>query len=70
MKAVFVVCVTVSLFVIGLIRAIQMLRAVLSFINRRCLRTKLNLKKRYHKSGDEWALVTGASDGIGAEYCK
>jgi short-subunit dehydrogenase len=23
-----------------------------------------------NKDGDSWALVTGASDGMGAEYCR
>jgi len=32
-------------------------------------RQELDLLKRYGGPGT-WALVTGASDGIGAEYCK
>ena len=31
-----------------------------------CLAYRLDLKKRY---GGGWALVTGASDGIGKQYC-
>jgi 17beta-estradiol 17-dehydrogenase / very-long-chain 3-oxoacyl-CoA reductase len=60
----------IFLFIIGLLRAVQISFGCLDFVKRRFLRKKLNLKKRYAKSGDEWIVVTGASDGIGAEYCK
>jgi 17beta-estradiol 17-dehydrogenase / very-long-chain 3-oxoacyl-CoA reductase len=42
---------------------------VVDFVRRRCCRYKLNLKERYAKK-DSWALVTGASEGIGAEFCR
>lgn len=66
------------LFVIGLIHAAYFVYAVLGMIRRHCLIRKKNLVHRYGGLPNEgreafrvstWALVTGASDGIGAEYC-
>ena len=42
---------------------------VLYFAHKHLLRRKLDLLQRYGGKG-VWAVVTGASDGIGAEYCK
>ena len=39
-------------------------------IYRHFLRTPHNLLERYGTTNSSWALVTGASDGIGAEYCR
>ena len=45
--------------------------ATFVFIHKHFLRTKLDLLQRYAggKVGTAWAVVTGASDGIGAAYC-
>jgi 17beta-estradiol 17-dehydrogenase / very-long-chain 3-oxoacyl-CoA reductase len=37
-------------------------------LNKHILRRRHNLIERYGKGS--WAVVTGASDGIGAAYCK
>jgi FlaA1/EpsC-like NDP-sugar epimerase len=37
-------------------------------VNRHFLTSPHDLKHRY--GSDAWAVVTGASDGIGAEYCR
>ncbi|CDW78589.1 short chain dehydrogenase reductase family protein [Stylonychia lemnae] len=41
---------------------------VLQFLNKHIIRRRLDLLKRY--GSNSWALVTGASDGFGAEYCR
>ena len=54
---------------IGLLRCIGICIALLKSCIRHCFRPKQNLFKRYGGKGT-WALVTGASSGLGAEYCK
>lgn len=42
-------------------------------MNQHCIRGRKDLLKRYGDSavqGGSWAVVTGASDGIGAEFSK
>ena len=51
----------VGTFYMGM-NTLHMLRGFYQY----CFAYRLNLKKRY---GGGWALVTGASDGIGKEYC-
>lgn len=38
------------------------------FIYKNCIRRRVNMIKRYGK--DSWALVTGATDGIGKAFCQ
>ena len=57
-----------TLVIIGSIRLIFILRSFALFVNRQFMRKKLDLLSRYGGKG-VWALVTGASDGIGAEFC-
>src|SRR5437016_10044142 len=54
--------------VFGSIKLAIFLYAFFGFIVRHCFRGKQDLLARYGK--DSWAVVTGASDGIGAEYCR
>ena len=54
-------------FYVGLIHAFYFAYAVCMIIYRHCVLKKIDLVKRYGKGS--WALVTGASDGVGAEYC-
>lgn len=54
-------------FCVGLIHAVYFCYAFMIFIYRHCLIDKKDMQARYGKGS--WALVTGASDGIGAEYC-
>ena len=55
------------LFLLGTaLLSARLLRPV-SFIYRHFLRPRKNLLKRY---GGGWAVVTGASSGIGFAYCK
>ena len=53
---------------LGAIQAVIFASEALLFVYKHTLRTKGNLIKRYGEGS--WAVVTGASDGIGAEYCK
>ena len=54
------------LSVVGFLYLMSYLRTPLYGIYKHLLRPRHNLKTRY---GGEWALVTGASDGIGEAYC-
>ena len=53
----------------GAIKTLGLLLGFMSFMFRHCFRCKQNLLKRYGGKGT-WAVVTGASDGIGAEFCR
>ena len=48
---------------------IFLLKELLGYVNRQYLRTKMDHLTRYGGKGT-WALVTGATDGIGLEFCK
>ena len=54
---------------LGTVKLIMGLIALLFAFNRQFLRKKMDLFKRYGCKGT-WALVTGATDGIGLEFCK
>ena len=56
------------LFCVGLMQVFWFVYGVFVLIHKHCIRKKLDLIKRYGEGS--WALVTGASGGIGAEYCK
>lgn len=55
----------VGLVALGLLRALVLACAAGTFVRRQYLRPSKPLK-RYGK----WAIVTGATDGIGREYCN
>ena len=55
--------------VLGTIKLIGLALGLLSLIKRQFIRTKMDHLSRYGGKGT-WALVTGASDGIGLEFCK
>ena len=54
--------------VFGTIKLLIFMHALVSFIVRHLFRGKSDLLTKYGK--DSWVVVTGASDGIGAEYCR
>ena len=56
-------------FVLGSLKLIVLLHGVFGYIKQHYLRKKVNFLERYGGKGT-WALVTGASDGIGLEFCK
>ena len=55
--------------VLGAWKLLQCVIAFVKFIDRHFKRNKKNLFRRYGGKGT-WALVTGGSDGIGAEFCR
>ena len=55
--------------ILGAWKIIQFLIAFVQFLDRHCRRKQKNLLRRYGGNGT-WALVTGGSDGIGAEFCR
>ena len=55
--------------IIGTFRLLMSMSSFLSFLNRQCLRKRMDHFMRYGGKGT-WALVTGASDGIGLEFCR
>ena len=57
-------------FILGALKLISIFLAILDCIYRHFVRKPFNLLVRYGKDFNTWALVTGASDGIGAEYCR
>ena len=66
-KWVAALCVVVITF--GMIKLLGLLLGLLSSFKRHCCRMKQDVLKRYGGPGT-WAVVTGASDGIGAECCR
>ena len=63
-------CCLFSLFVwgFGIFSFVQICIAVAQMINRHLIRRPLDLAERYGKGS--WAVVTGATGGIGEEFCK
>ena len=59
----------VNLFLlVGVVKLVSMAYEVLVFLKHFILTKEYDLAERYGKG--TWALVTGSSDGIGAEYAK
>ena len=61
--------VTPLALILGTLKLAVLLHGVFGFIVQHYLRKKVNFLERYGGKGT-WALVTGASDGIGLEFCK
>jgi hypothetical protein len=60
----------IALFV-GLLKALGILYEAIRFINEHFTPSSTPLKKKYPAKDPTkrpWALITGSSDGIGAEY--
>ena len=55
--------------ILGTIKLAGLVLGLLSLIKRQFMRSKMDHLSRYGGKGT-WALVTGASDGIGLEFCK
>ena len=55
-------------WIFGLISAAQIIVALAKMINRNFIRVPHNLAERYGK--DSWAIVTGATGGLGYEFCR
>jgi len=58
-----------SLLLLGSVKIIIGLISLFAAFNRQFLRKRKDLLKMYGGKGT-WALVTGATDGIGLEFCK
>lgn len=56
------------LLVVGILKLVSITFEILKFIKHFFLTTPYDMAERYGKGS--WALVTGSSDGIGAEYAK
>jgi hypothetical protein len=56
--------------VIGAVKFLSFLFMIISGVYRHFIRISPDLFKAYAKDKNSWALVTGASDGFGAEYCR
>jgi len=56
---------------VGLLKSVLIIHWLVTFTKRHFLssRAKGDLLKRYGGTG-QWAVVTGSSDGIGAEYAR
>ena len=50
-----------------MVHVLYFIYGIVRFFRRHCFLKPLDLAERYGKGS--WALVTGASDGIGKEYC-
>ena len=57
------------LLLLGTVKLFLGLIDLLAALNRQFLRSKMDHLTRYGGKGT-WALVTGATDGIGLEFCK
>ena len=55
--------------VLGTVKLVMFLLDSIDFVRRHCFRQKMDHFTRYGGKGT-WALVTGATDGIGLEFCK
>lgn len=61
------------LLVLGILRALVTLQNILRFLYEHMLPSTVSLKQKYPakaKGKRPWALITGSSDGIGAEYAR
>ena len=65
----FIFWLCISVVLIGALKTFGLLLGFISFLFRHNLRCRRNLNQRYGGKGT-WAVVTGASDGIGAEFCR
>lgn len=66
-------CVKTVLLVLGILRALVTLQNILRFLYEHMLPSTVSLKQKYPakaKGKRPWALITGSSDGIGAEYAR
>ena len=54
---------------IGTFKLIALLFGLIGYVNRQWLRVKKNHLSRYGGKGT-WALVNGATDGVGFEFCR
>ena len=57
------------ILLVGTVKLIGIVWDLLTIFKKYFLRTKMDHLKRYGGKGT-WALVTGASDGIGLEFCR
>lgn len=57
---------TTLFFIVGLIQVCYFVYGLAKFLRRHCCMKRVDMKARYGEGS--WALVTGASDGIGKEY--
>jgi hypothetical protein len=65
--------ITCILQIVGAIKLVALIYATVMYLLRHTRSKVVGLKDKYPAKKKEerpWALVTGASDGIGAEYCR
>ena len=55
-------------YFVGLLKLAEIVWWIASLANKHTYKRKQALADRYGK--ESWAVVTGASDGMGAEYCR
>jgi len=55
-------------YFVGLLKLAELLWWVATLIKKHTYKRPEPLAEKYGK--ESWALVTGASDGMGAEYCR
>ncbi len=58
--------------IVGTTQLISFLYGLYLFVNKHIFRKRHDLLQRYAggQTGQAWAVVTGASDGIGAAFCE
>jgi len=58
--------------IVGTTQLLIFLYGLYEFVNKNFFRKRLDLLQRYAggQTGQAWAVVTGASDGIGAAFCE